>query len=57
MVMLHTSRIYRPAPQKGPGTYIHNDAGNFRMKEASGADVKLSEDRKEYLVEPSRSTT
>ena len=28
------------------------DAGNFRMREANGEDVKLTENGKEYLVEP-----
>ena len=35
-----------------PGRYIRYNAGNFRMKEANGADVKLTENGKEYLVEP-----
>ena len=35
-----------------PGRYIRYDAGTFRMKEANGEDVKLTENGKEYLVEP-----
>ena len=35
-----------------PGKHILYDAGNFRMKEANGEDVKLTENGKEYLVEP-----
>jgi hypothetical protein len=35
-----------------PGRYILYDAGNFRVKEANGEDVKLIENGKEYLVEP-----
>jgi hypothetical protein len=35
-----------------PGRYIRYDAGNFRMKEANGEDVRLTENGKEYLVEP-----
>ena len=34
------------------GKHILYDAGNFRMKEANGEDVKLTENGKEYLVEP-----
>ena len=50
-MMLHTSRI-PDLLHKKPGRYIHHDAGDFRMKEANGEDVKLTEDRREYLVEP-----
>jgi hypothetical protein len=35
-----------------PGRYILYDSGNFRMKEADGEDVKLTENGREYLVEP-----
>lgn len=35
-----------------PGRYIHHDAGSYRMKEANGEDVKLTQDGKEYSVEP-----
>jgi hypothetical protein len=49
--MLYTARI-TDLLRKKPGRYIHHDAGVFRMKEASGEDVKLMEDRREYVVEP-----
>jgi hypothetical protein len=48
---LFTSRI-TDLLRKKPGRYIHYDAAGFRMKEANGEDVKLTEDRSEYLVEP-----
>ena len=48
---LHISRI-TDLLRKKPGRYIHHDAGGFRMKEANGEDVKLTEDRREYPVEP-----
>jgi hypothetical protein len=35
-----------------PGRYILYEAGNFRMKEANGEDVKLIENGREYFVEP-----
>lgn len=35
-----------------PGRHILYEGGVFRMKEASGEDVKLTENGKEYLVEP-----
>jgi hypothetical protein len=35
-----------------PGRYIHHAMGRYQMKEASGADVRLTEDGKEYPVEP-----
>lgn len=35
-----------------PGRYVRYEAGNFRMKEANGEDVRLTEDGKEYVVEP-----
>jgi hypothetical protein len=44
-MMLHTSRIADLLCKK-PGRYIHHDAGDFRMKEANGEDVKLTEDRR-----------
>ena len=50
-MMLHTSRIIDLLRNKR-GRYIHHDAGSFRMKEANGEDVKLTEDRRGYLVEP-----
>jgi hypothetical protein len=50
-MMLYTSRI-TDLLRKKPGRYIHQDADAFRMKEAKGEDVKLTEDRREYLVEP-----
>src|SRR4029077_5595739 len=34
-----------------PGRHIRYEAGNFRMKEANGEDVKLTENGKEYLIE------
>ena len=48
---LFTSRI-TDLLRKKPGRYIHYDAAGFRMKEENGEDVKLTEDRSEYLVEP-----
>ena len=48
---LYTSRITDLLTKK-PGRYIHQDANAFRMREAKGEDVKLTEDRREYLVEP-----
>ena len=50
-MMLFTSRI-TDLLRKKPGRYIRHDAGDFRMKEANGEDVKLTEDRRDYLVEP-----
>jgi hypothetical protein len=50
-MMLYMSRI-TDRLRKKPGRYIHHDAGTFRMKESNGEDVKLTEDRREYLVEP-----
>jgi hypothetical protein len=50
-MMLYTLRI-TDLLRKKPGRCIHHDAGAFRMKEAKGEDVKLTEDRREYLVEP-----
>ena len=50
-MMLHTSRIMDLLRNKR-GRYIHHDAGAFRMKEADGEDVKLTEDRRGYLVQP-----
>jgi hypothetical protein len=38
--------------ESAPGRHIRYDAGNFRMKEANGEDVKLTEDRRGYLIEP-----
>ena len=35
-----------------PGRHILYEGGIFRMKEASGRDVMLTENGKEYLVEP-----
>lgn len=35
-----------------PGRYIQHDMGHYRMKEANGDDVKITEDGREYLVEP-----
>ena len=35
-----------------PGKHILYEGGIFRMKEANGEDVKLTENGKEYLVEP-----
>jgi hypothetical protein len=34
------------------GRYIHHDMGGYRMKEVNRADVKLTENGREYLVEP-----
>jgi hypothetical protein len=34
------------------GRHILYEGGIFRMKEANGEDVKLTENGKEYLVEP-----
>ena len=50
-MMLRTSRIIDLLRNKR-GRYIHHDAGAFRMKEANGEDVMLTEDRRGYLVEP-----
>jgi hypothetical protein len=50
-MMLYTSRI-TDLLRKKPGRYIHHDAGAFRMKEAKGEDMKLTEGGREYLVEP-----
>ena len=49
--MLYTSRII-DLLRKKPGRHIHHAAGDFRMKEANGEDVKLTEDGRKYLVEP-----
>ena len=35
-----------------PGRYIHADMGHYRMKEANGDDVKISDNGGECLVEP-----
>jgi hypothetical protein len=35
-----------------PGRHILYEGGVFRMKEANREDVKLMENGKEYLVEP-----
>jgi hypothetical protein len=35
-----------------PGRLIRYEGGIFRMKEANGEDVKLTENGREYLVEP-----
>lgn len=35
-----------------PGRHILCEGGIFRMKEANGDDVKLTENGKDYLVEP-----
>jgi hypothetical protein len=45
-MMLYTSRI-TDLLRKKPGRCIHHDAGAFRMKEAKGEDVKLTDDRRE----------
>jgi hypothetical protein len=50
-MMLRTWRIIDLLRNKR-GRYIHHDAGAFRMKEANGEDVMLTEDRRGYLVEP-----
>ena len=50
-MMLRTSRIIDLLRNKR-GRYIHHDAAAFRMKEANGEDVMLTEDRRGYLVEP-----
>jgi hypothetical protein len=45
-MMLYTLRI-TDLLRKKPGRCIHHDAGAFRMKEAKGEDVKLTDDRRE----------
>ena len=35
-----------------PGRYIQHDMGHYRMKEANGSDVKVTENGRAYLVEP-----
>jgi hypothetical protein len=50
-MMLRTSRIIDLLRNKR-GRYNHHEEGAFRMKEANGEDVMLTEDRRGYLVEP-----
>ena len=35
-----------------PGRYINGDMGYYRMKEANGDDVKITDNGRECLVEP-----
>jgi hypothetical protein len=50
-MMLNTTMILDLLRQT-PGRYIQHDMGHYRMKEANGADVKVTENGREYLVEP-----
>jgi hypothetical protein len=50
-MMLNTTMILDLLGER-PGRYIHHDMGHYRMKEANGADVKVPENGRESLVEP-----
>jgi hypothetical protein len=49
--MLNTTMILELLRQK-PGRYVDHDMGQYRMKEANGDDVTITENGREYLVEP-----
>jgi hypothetical protein len=51
MMNLITSMIPQ-IMEAAPGRHILYEGGVFRMKEANGEDVKLTEGGKQYLVEP-----
>jgi virulence-associated protein VagC len=50
-MMLNTTMILDLLHQR-PGRYIQHDMGQYRMKEANGDDVTITETGREYLVEP-----
>jgi hypothetical protein len=50
-MMLNTTMILDLLRQR-PGRYVQHDMGQYRMKEANGDDVTITENGRDYLVEP-----
>jgi hypothetical protein len=50
-MILNTTMILDLLRQRH-GRYIQHDMGHYRMKEADGADVTVTENGREYLIEP-----
>jgi hypothetical protein len=50
-MMLNTSTILHLLSER-PGRYILDSMGNYRMKEANGDDVIVTENGRQFLIEP-----
>jgi hypothetical protein len=51
-MMLHTTMILELMCER-PGKYILHSIGNYRMKEANGDDVTVTESGRQTPIEPS----
>jgi len=51
---LTTSQIHDLLKERD-GRYLEHDMGNYRMKEASGADVTVKENGKDVSIQPTAS--
>jgi hypothetical protein len=52
MAMMLNGTIILELLRERPGRYIWHDMGQYRMKEANGADVTVTEDGRECVIEP-----
>jgi hypothetical protein len=50
-MMLNTTMILDLLADK-PGRYVQHESGTYRMKEADGSDVIITENGRDYLIEP-----
>jgi hypothetical protein len=48
---LNATMIFNLLRQQ-PGRYVQHDMGDYRMKEANGADVTVRENDLDFLVQP-----
>ncbi len=51
---LHTTGVRKLLDQK-PGRYIEDRRGVYTMREADGAAITLTEDGKEFAIQPAES--